>query len=40
MNPADLQSELFAQLAEQFTGEAVFDCLAAVALHKGRILGL
>jgi AraC-like DNA-binding protein len=28
LNPADLQKELFAQLAEQFTGEAVFDCLA------------
>ncbi len=27
MSPAELHSELFAQLGERFTGEAVFDCL-------------
>jgi len=27
MTPAELQAELFSQLAEPFTGEALFDCL-------------
>lgn len=27
MSPAQLQNELFSQLAEPFTGEALFDCL-------------
>ena len=27
MNSATLQTELFSQLAEPFTGEALFDCL-------------
>lgn len=27
MSPASLQNELFSQLAEPFTGEALFDCL-------------
>ncbi len=27
MTPPELQSELFGQLAERFTGEALFDCL-------------
>ena len=31
MSPAQLQSEFFSQLAEPFTGEALFDCLADVA---------
>lgn len=28
MTPAQLQTELFSQLAEPFTGEALFDCLS------------
>ncbi|HKI69738.1 MAG TPA: PAS domain-containing protein, partial [Verrucomicrobiae bacterium] len=30
MTSAELQTELFAQLAELFTGEALFDCLPNV----------
>jgi AraC-like DNA-binding protein len=30
MNPTQLRSELFSQLAEPFTGEALFDCMADV----------
>ncbi len=30
MTPAQLQNELFSQLAEPFTGEALFDCLSDV----------
>lgn len=40
MTPADLQNELFSQLAEPFTGEALFDCLPDVVFfiknHRGQ----